>query len=930
MLLAFFYTLIVLYINIFYKKLKLKKTHYIFLILILFFASCGVKTQKISKNKSEIDLFDTNFDDETVFALQNSWNFYWDTLLTPIEIQTTNLKPELVKVPNTWNDYGYPNKGKATYNIKIKVPANRFYALKFRRIFLSSKIWINNEFAFEIGKVANNKKDFIPNDLTKHHVFYTDTNVVDITIQVSNYIFRKAGITNDVKLGSTRAIERLSYGSLLYEVFIIGALAFMMLFYFILFFYNKKVVSNLYFSLFLLFEVITLGLDGELFFLHVFPDIGWVLASKAWNIASYLRPLFLMLFIEGLTRKYFSQRLKKVAIYFVIAISIFIAFVPVQVYTHTIILFIVFALGTLLYEIIVTIRTFKHRKSIAYALTGLILILLTTLNDSLYDYGVIKSFYSVGLGVFVFAILQAFLLSLRNAELFEKAENLTSSVEIQNRLKEALLSTPSYDIGESLYAFVKTVGIEKILIFSVEKEQIFLSNLVEKDKIPQKLETKINLDEENELFYSKAVKSAFFENKETFLSNKNKISIPLSNDKYIDHNIIKNIIAIPITEKDKTIAVIYIENRSRMLNNAQQSVLKSASSQFYNIINTAVAYFRLQEMNEYLEDEVKKRTTEVEKQKHEIDHKNQELDEKIQLLEEQYIIQQEINDELENQNEELESQNKQLSEQNEEISQQKTELEKHNKLISDNIKYASAILSALKQVEENGPFRKWFWLDKPRDIVSGDFLWSKSFGDKFIFTLADSTGHGVPGALMSLLGIRLINKAVTHAVKNTENFTSADILNTLRDTIKKQLTEENQALKDGFDMSFCIFDKKTNKLNIAGAYNPLFIVRNNELMHIKGDRMPIGSYIEGFEKPFKNQTIDLVKDDIVYLFTDGYIDQFGGVENTKFYMANFKKLILEISAYDLDKQFDILNETFEKWRKNNSQIDDVSVAGFQL
>ena len=335
-------------------------------------------------------------------------------------------------------------------------------------------------------------------------------------------------------------------------------------------------------------------------------------------------------------------------------------------------------------------------------------------------------------------------------------------------------------------------------------------------------------------------------------------------------------------------------------------------------------------MNQYLEKEVKDRTVEVEKQKEEIDVKNQELDEKIQLLEEQYTIQQEINDELETQNVKLEKQNSQLAIQNKEIEKQKEQLEYHNRQISDNIEYASTILTALKNIEHEIPFRNSFVFERPRNIVSGDFFWSKKIGNKFIFALADSTGHGVPGALMSLLGIRLINKVVISSFSKGVDVSPAYVLEKLRHNIKKQLTEENEAIKDGYDMGLCIYDETTKELQFAGAYNSIFIVRNKELIQIKGDRMPIGAYIEEFEFPFTNRKITLEKNDNIYLSTDGFVDQFGGEKNIKFYVANFKKMLLEISDAPFDKRLMQISKIFDKWKGNNSQLDDVSIVGFHV
>ncbi len=910
----------------------MKKTYYIFFIIIIFLSSCNLKTNKISSDVSKIDLSEKVFDKYNVYSLAGRWNFYWDTLLEPSELKNVNINPKVVYTPASWAEYEIDNKnlpatGIATYNTQIILPEKGFYAMKFKRIFLSYKVWINDSIALEVGKVSSVKKGFIPNDLTKEHIFYTDTNIVDLTIQVSNHFYRKSGITNNVVIGTPESIEKLAYSNLLYEVFIIGALVFMMIFYFILYFYNKQVKSNLFFSLFLFFEILTLGFDGELFFVRIFPQINWIIASKAWNISSFLRPLFLLLFIEGLTKDYFSQIIKKVSVYFVAIMALFIAFTPVKIYTHTLLLFIIFALGSLIYEIFVTAKSIKQNKNIIFAILGLSFIFLSTINDTLYDYNIIKSFYSVGLGIFLFALLQAFLLSVKNAELFEKAENLTSSVEIQNRLKEALLSTPSYDIDSSLLAFVENVGVEKIMVFSIENEKIFISNYVKKDQTKQKVKIPVEFDQKNELFYTDFVKKAFLNHEITVFSTKKKKDT--TND-YFAKNNIKNIIVLPLLEKENVIAVIYIENKISYLTNSQLAVIKSTSSQFYNIINTAVAYIRLKAVNEYLEKEVNIRTAEVEKQKHDIDHKNQELDEKIQLLEEQYIIQQEINSELETQNLELETQNEQISEQNEEIIQQKEQLEKHNKLISENIEYASTILKGLNQTEVEIPFSSSFYLSLPRDIVSGDFFWSKLIGNKFVFILGDSTGHGVPGALLSILGIRLLNKIIADLFEKDSDTLPSAILDNLRDTVKKQLSDENSEMKDGYDMSCCIYDTKSMELLYSGAYNPVFIIRDNNIIQLKPDRMPIGIYITGFEKPFSHQKIQILQKDRIYLFTDGFIDQFGEKTGEKIYMTNFKKILIEMQNQNLSDQKKLLENFFAGWKGKKPQIDDVSVVGFEV
>jgi PAS domain S-box-containing protein len=249
--------------------------------------------------------------------------------------------------------------------------------------------------------------------------------------------------------------------------------------------------------------------------------------------------------------------------------------------------------------------------------------------------------------------------------------------------------------------------------------------------------------------------------------------------------------------------------------------------------------------------------------------------------------------------------------------------------IDSSIQYASRIQRAVLPSQQSftDRFVDSFILYKPRDVVSGDFYWIKQFEQKTIIVAADCTGHGVPGAFMSMLGVALLNEIVN---KN-KNTMAGIILDQLRFNLKATLAqnEGKTEAKDGMDMSLCIVDHTKNTMQFAGAYNSIYIIRNNELIEYKADKMPIGSHIK--EKPhFTSHNIDLVTNDAVYMLSDGYPDQFGGDKGLKFSKKALKNLINTNAHLPMQQQKKLLDTTFETWKNTTDQIDDVLVMGFRI
>jgi len=293
-----------------------------------------------------------------------------------------------------------------------------------------------------------------------------------------------------------------------------------------------------------------------------------------------------------------------------------------------------------------------------------------------------------------------------------------------------------------------------------------------------------------------------------------------------------------------------------------------------------------------------------------------------------YKIKKEANIKLEEKNRLISAQKDEIQQQKEIAESQRDQIAYQKKHITDSIEYALRIQSALlPSLELFTDKIDHFVLYKPRDIVSGDFYWVAEVDDsRQVIIAADCTGHGVPGAFMSMLGVSFLNEIIL----NKDIIQPDQILNALRDDVIRSLKqmEETSDVKDGMDMCICLLDLEKRSLQFAGANNPLWMISNGELSEIKGDKMPVS--IHETMKPYTNHWIDLKKGDTFYIFSDGYPDQFGGPNQKKFLSKNFKRVLGELQNKSMLEQGAELDKIFEDWRKDVEQIDDVTVIGVRV
>ncbi len=288
--------------------------------------------------------------------------------------------------------------------------------------------------------------------------------------------------------------------------------------------------------------------------------------------------------------------------------------------------------------------------------------------------------------------------------------------------------------------------------------------------------------------------------------------------------------------------------------------------------------------------------------------------------------------------------NQVISEQKQLVEHAFAELDEKNTEILDSIAYAkriqSAILPPSRLVKEY--LKNSFILYKPKDIVAGDFYWMETAGEKIIFAAADCTGHGVPGAMVSVV----CNNGLNRSVREHKFTKPGQILDKTREIVIQEFEKSEEEVKDGMDIALCSLEGL--KLEYAGANNPLWIVRKGEIpnetrlspktklevtgdytfMEVKADKQPIGKYVDPL--PYTTHELQLQKGDTLYIFSDGYVDQFGGEKGKKFKPANFRKLLISIQSESMDRQKQLLDEAFESWRGDLEQIDDVCIIGVRV
>lgn len=338
-----------------------------------------------------------------------------------------------------------------------------------------------------------------------------------------------------------------------------------------------------------------------------------------------------------------------------------------------------------------------------------------------------------------------------------------------------------------------------------------------------------------------------------------------------------------------------------------------------------ILHRRMKQYNQKLME----KNIQIENQKDEIDLKRDKLEKQTQTLIETNNALVERNNKINLQKEEIADQRDEIETQRDLLLKQKNQLELANQHLTDSIHYAENIQQTMlpSEWQFNLAFKEHFVLYRPLDIVSGDFYWLFREKGRITFAVADCTGHGVSGAFMSLLGISFLNEIIRIKGIKKPNLILDELRSNIIDSLKQDLRAGSR--KDGMDIALCVYDTDSRTLHFSGANNPCWIVRNgHELIELKPDKNPVSIYYR--MESFTTQDFQLQENDCIYLFTDGYSDQYGGEHGKKYQKKKLKELILRINSQPLVVQKELFKQTFDEWKGENPQVDDVTLLGVRV
>jgi len=876
------------------------------LILLLFsitlILGCTNSNQEnICVKDGIIDLSGYDFETSGIIKLNGYWKFYWNQLLTPDDLNSeNNYNFQYFNFPGTWNNNTIEGKqisniGYATYELKVIVNQkykNQILGIKQKEQATSSRIYINDKKISETGKVATTKEESIPHTIGKLVFFYSDKDTIQIILNVSNYHHRQGGIWYGLELGTEKQIYTSSRNIKAIEIFTAGILLIMVVYYLGIFILRPKDKTSIIFSMFCLIILARLVTTDERILMDFFPNIPFQVYTKIEYLSFFYGFAIVIHFLNSFFPIEFKKIIVKISYVIASVFAVFTLFTPPILYTYTITPFqFIFVLGIVYVNVSIILSLIRKRKYSALIFSGIMLMILTSANDIFYTYRLINTFYLSQYGFLLMIFLQSYVLSKKFTQAFRDVEDLSENLEfkvnqrtLEIAQKNILLEQKNQLIEiqkeevELSYKNIKTIGeIGKNITTNLSISDILKSTYQHLNKIMDAPVIAFGiLDSSFQKLIFYGIENGNFKVLTGYdaLTDKNQLSVWCFNNQQIIFinnldNEFKNYISEKPTHISDKKSLIYcpVTFKDKKIGIFTiQSYKENIYTDYHKtIINNIAVYaaIALENANSFI------------------------------LLE-----------------------------------NQKIELEKSNNQIHSSLVYASRIQNAILPTQDikNHLHFKNFIMYKPKDLVSGDFYWFKNFGRYSVIAAADCTGHGVPGAIMSMLGISVLNEIVNRRNLNMPG----QILDEMRNLIKtslKQTGEKGQS-QDGMDIAFCSINMETRIMHFAGANNPLWIFRDSQLIELKADRQPVGIFFS--ENSFTNHTVELKKGDIIYIFSDGFQSQFGGAEFTKYKSVNFRNFVQKIVSETIETQKQMLENEFEKWKGNNKQTDDVLIIGIKV
>lgn len=689
-----------------------------------------------------------------------------------------------------------------------------------------------------------------------------------------------------------------------FNTFVIGGLFIFLVFLLSIYSYTK-IKSLIYLALTNLF--ITLSLLTNQIHLIFKINLTEILLAKATIVFIIFALLFTYFFIKTYFENTLLTKNQNLITISNIILAIITIFIPSNYFSYLKHFSIVYVLLNLIYSSVIIIKNYKIDKIFLILTNSVIFFIYAVI---LYYYRYDSDLTIASLSSLLFVVINSIYINNEN----KKIESLKSLIEkkenIEKNIRKTIVSTPTYDILEITKKIHSLLEIEKIIIISNEKDKFYKYIVSYRNIYTFINNEEIDLNKTDEQIDNETLKEAI-ESKQIIEKIKSINNLPT------------HLIIVPILKNDNFVLLIYFENKGKKIDPIYVEIAKNINKIIGQVLETAATYYQLNLLKKDLEYKISERSKIIEIQKKQLEEIKEKTTYYISEIEEKNKKLKLLQEELNQQIEELKTIEHTLNVENEILQNLETELEKKNNLLNYNISLAANIVKLIIQNPKTS--FNYEIINLPKFYIGGDFFYIKEFNDFIIYCLADCTGHAIPGALLSLFSYDLIDNLVNIAYKNN-NLTSTNIiLNELRIQIKKRLSySENKEIKDGLDIAYCCIDKNTKKMYYSAAYIKILVLQQKKLIELKTQRMPVGAYISEFEKDFVTFEFQLQKGDIIYIFSDGYYDQFNDSRTEKMLFKRLQQIILEIYTRDLEEQKQLLLKKFYEWKGNSNQIDDVS------
>ncbi len=873
---------------------------YLFIIL----ASLNLLAQEGGKS-----IFDISCINLKEYKLKGYWEFYWDKLITPADLNSGRLilHPQLIQVPSNWATnkdlykYGY-----ATYHTRIVVPVkDKLYALKLVDIFSAYNVWINDSLYFKNGHVGTTRAQELPKRGTQIITFLADRDTIDVLIQVSNFNHRNGGIIKPPVIGYAHYITNRFLVKSISVFFIFGAFIIFAIYLLWLYNYTKKNPDAFLLGFSILLAGIYTLFNDDFLITNIFPNLSWEFVHKINFITNYGKIFFLFAFFKLVLRKYMSRLWN----FILTAVNIFILFLilltlltPTRIFSTTLMAFIIsLGIGSI-YVISGYFRLLIRKKNKIFLVPflGILVMALFALNDVLYEYQVIHTAYISDFGLFIFVASQAILISEKQIHTLHKAERLTAYFKKLDNLKKHISSIPFDNLVPLLKILKRYFNADIVMFFSVKDSHYYLKAIVDSHRekeYSRDIEITRSVDEKNRVL------SDFLElaghNEEAFIiSDRNKLYKLIKRKFNLKF---KSILISTIGSKGNITGIIYMEKDHGYFTPSDQKLLSLVSFQIATIVNNIKIFRELQNININLQKIVEQRTQKIAERNKDLEIRNVELDEKVEELRITAEIINAMNDEIKSQQEILEEKNKLLVKQTKSLQRQKAIIEELNKQIRESIQYALRIQNALLSSQHNIPSTyDHFILSKAKETVSGNFWWYRHVNDYDILAFGQSDVSGIQGAFLSLVSFSLMNEiSYQYLMQKKFNDLDTDVLESMfNNKISQHLRDQK------IHFSAIVYKPEGKKLKSTHKDNFIFLL-NNEFINLA-------------PRSTKDPAVFKVKSpSFVIAFTNNFVKELIN-KNKIFKLEEVNQIISEITNLD---SIESIKTFFENYLFDSHDLD---------